>query len=234
MIHLQGLSKTYRSHGSEHAVLDNVELEVRSGEFVSIFGRSGSGKTTLLHLIGGLDRQYRGSIEVDGCNLATLSDRALSRFRARRIAFVLQEPHLLEHLSCLENVALPGLFGGYGAFSEPARRRAADLLDRVGLGELATARPTRLSGGESQRVAIARALFNHPRVLICDELTGDLDSQTAVDVLALLDEIQRDRDLTVVAATHDEAVARSASRVLRLVEGALRDVPPEATRGGGL
>jgi len=198
-------------------VLDGVELKVRAGEFVAIVGRSGSGKSTLLNVLGGLDTAYRGQVSVGGQVITGLSDAALSRFRNRQVGFVFQSFHLVGGLSAADNVALPSFFAD-GKGDVAARARAA--LARVGLGEKTLRQPSQLSGGERQRVAIARALFAEPKVLLCDEPTGNLDAQTAEEIVSLFSELNRG-GLTVVAVTHEERLRGAASRVLLLEKGKL-------------
>ncbi len=199
-------------------VLDGVDLTVEAGEFVAVTGRSGSGKSTLLNVLGGLDTAFRGDVTVAGTRLAGLSDAALSRFRNQQVGFVFQFFHLVHGLSALDNVALPSFFGAGEAGDVAARARGA--LGRVGLGAKEGRLPSQLSGGERQRVAIARALFARPRVLLCDEPTGNLDAQTADEVVALFSELNRG-GLTVLAVTHEERLTRAASRVLSLAQGRL-------------
>jgi putative ABC transport system ATP-binding protein len=218
VISVAGLSKAYVD-GERGAVrvLDGVSLEVAKGEFVAIVGRSGSGKSTLLHVLGGLDSEYEGQVSVDGVSLRSLPDGALSRFRNERVGFVFQSFHLVQGFSALENVALPSYFG-------PARadvyQRAREALGRVGLGDKTERSPGQLSGGERQRVAVARALFAEPKVLLCDEPTGNLDAQTAEGVITLFEALHRD-GLTLVTVTHEARLEQAAKRVVRLEGGRL-------------
>ena len=199
------------------AVLRGVSLSLARGDFVSLVGRSGSGKSTLLHIAGGLDRHYRGTARVLGLDLAGLSDRRLSALRNQSLGFVFQAFHLLPHLRCGENVRLPSYFvGAAGSASPIARSREA--LDRVGLADAADRLPGQLSGGQKQRVAIARALFHRPAVLLADEPTGNLDSDTGAEVIALLSELNRD-GLTLLVVTHEERVSLAARRVVRMEDG---------------
>ncbi len=223
MIRTRDLRKTYRG-GRE--VLRGIDLEVPEGSLVSIEGRSGSGKTTLLNIVGGLDSSYSGRVEVAGRVLADLDDAELSGLRNSRIGFLFQAYHLLDHLSAAENVMLPSLFArGAGALSSrDARLRAARVLEEVGLGERERSRPAELSGGERQRLALARALFVGPRLLLADEPTGNLDTETGRDVVGLLCRVHAERGATVVVATHDAAISEAADLVLRLEGGQLRGV----------
>lgn len=198
-------------------VLDGVDLEVAAGEFVAIVGRSGSGKSTLLHVLGGLDSGFSGEVVVAGTTLSRLSDDALSRFRNEAVGFVFQSFHLVQGLSALDNVMLPAAFSlGEGGGEAQAR----EALARVGLADKAGRLPSQLSGGERQRVAIARALFNRPKVLLCDEPTGNLDALTADEVIALFQRLNAE-GLTIVAVTHEDRLREAARRVVTLVDGRL-------------
>ncbi|MGD8440864.1 MAG: ABC transporter ATP-binding protein [Holophagae bacterium] len=218
MIRIEGLSKRYR--GAERDVLRGVDLTIGAGEVVSLIGRSGCGKTTLLNVVGGLDRDYEGCVEVAGHRLSALTDRQLARYRRRRVGFVFQAYHLLEHLTCAENVALSARFAGRGGDD---RARALEVLDLVGLGRSADHRPTRLSGGERQRVAVARALFNGPDLLLLDEPTGNLDDATGAALLDLLSELHTELRVTIVAATHDAAIEAAGGRLLMMSDGVVTE-----------
>jgi putative ABC transport system ATP-binding protein len=217
MISAEGLTRGY-DDGARGLVrvLDGVNLHVAAGEFVGVVGRSGSGKSTLLHVLGGLDSGFTGQITVAGTKLAGLTDRELARFRNESVGFVFQSFHLIQGLSALENVALPAAFGA----TEGDAARAKEALARVGLGEKTARLPSQLSGGERQRVAIARSLFNRPKVLLCDEPTGNLDVQTADEVIALFKSLNAE-GLTIIAVTHEERLRAAASRVLTLTDGRL-------------
>ena len=222
MIRARGVHKSYRTGKSELAVLRGVDLEVATGEFVAVMGRSGSGKSTLLGILGGLDTGYTGTVEVGGQELRKLKDAQLSAYRNASIGFVFQAFHLLDYMSCRDNVALPALFvRGPGLDRAAARARAEELLARVGIAEKADARPSTLSGGQKQRLAIARALFHRPALLIGDEPTGNLDSSTAEDVLALFLKLCRDDKVTLVLVTHDTTIARAADRVIEMRDGVI-------------
>lgn len=229
MISTGGLSRSY-SDGArgEVRVLDGVSLEVRPGEFLAVVGRSGSGKSTLLHVLGGLDSEFKGEVTVAGTKLAGLKDRALARFRNESVGFVFQSFHLIQGLTALENVTLPSAFASVDGDDA---QRAREALTRVGLGEKTARLPSQLSGGERQRVAIARALFNRPKVLLCDEPTGNLDVQTADEVIALFRSLNQD-GLTIVAVTHEDRLRAAASRVLTLVDGRLFPDPDPLSHGG--
>jgi len=218
VIQARDVTKEYvDGDGTRVRVLDGMSLDVAEGEFVAVVGSSGSGKSTLLHLLGGLDVDYRGEVAVGGVKLRGLRDKALARFRNTHVGFVFQSFHLIPNLSAVENVLLPSHFG---AAPVEARKRAEHLLERVGLGAKKDRVPVRLSGGERQRVAIARALFNRPRLLLCDEPTGNLDAATGTGVIALFQELHRE-GLTVLCVTHEERMSAAAGRVLRLQEGRL-------------
>lgn len=219
MIRINGLSKRYR--GAETEVLRGVDLEIGTGEFVSLVGRSGCGKTTLLNIIGGLDGRYDGVVEIGGRRLDALSDGDLARYRRRSVGFVFQAYHLLEHLTCEENVALSSRFARGG--SDRVRDRANEVLEMVGLVSVSSRRPTRLSGGERQRVAMARALFNRPSLLLLDEPTGNLDNATGAEILDLLAGLHDRLGITIVAATHDEAIEAAGRRILQMSDGVLTE-----------
>ena len=214
MIRLDSVEKQY----GDQPVLRGISLSVADGELLSLVGRSGSGKSTLLHIMGGLDRRYRGRATVLGHDLHALDDRALARFRNREVGFIFQAFNLLDHLTATENVKLPSYFNGGPAPDDDSRALAA--LARVGMGDKATARPSELSGGQKQRVAIARALFHQPKLLLCDEPTGNLDSETGQQIIELFRALNKD-GLTLVIVTHEERVSSVASRVLRLEDGRL-------------
>ena len=229
MIRLEGVRKRYP--GADVDVLSGIDLTIDAHDFVSIVGRSGSGKTTLLNLIGGLDGSYDGTVEVDGRDLRSLGDSELSNLRNRKVGHVFQAYHLLDHLTCRENVAVAALFarGEMRRDASWVRRRADEVLEKVGLGGAGRRRPSTLSGGERQRVALARALFHLPAILLCDEPTGNLDIETGRQIVELLRVLQRSDNMTVIAATHDEAIAAVGSRVLRLLDGRFVDMD-----GGGV
>jgi ABC-type lipoprotein export system ATPase subunit len=228
VIRISGLRKRYS--GSDQDVLGGIDLEMAAGDFVSLVGRSGCGKSTLLHIVGGLDAEFEGNVVVDGRNLGTLSDRESAAYRRRTVGIVFQSYHLLDHLSCAENVSLAARFAGRGRGGDPTERdRAIGVLELVGLGGFAEHRPTRLSGGERQRIALARALFNRPRLLLLDEPTGNLDAATGGEILDLLLDLHSKIGLTILVATHDTAIEATGNRVVHLVDGGLlenREVAP--------
>jgi lipoprotein-releasing system ATP-binding protein len=222
LLSARNLRKRYTLGRRDVEVLRGVSLEISAGEFVALRGASGAGKSTLLHLIGGLDTPDSGEIVVSGQNLARISSSALSRFRTEKIGFIFQAYHLLPEFDALENVSIPGRIARHNGTA--VRDRARKLLERVGLGARLDHRPYELSGGEQQRVAIARALINQPNVIIADEPTGNLDSHTGQEILALLQEIRSELNTTLLIATHDSNVANSAPRVVRLVDGQIESL----------
>jgi putative ABC transport system ATP-binding protein len=210
----RALRKVYE--GAQPVVaLDSVDLEIATGEFLAVVGPSGGGKSTLLHLLGGIDRPTSGSVTVGGRDLGTANENELTLYRRRDVGIVFQFFNLLPHITVLENVELPRALDG----ASDARRRAEELLDRVGLLHRAGAYPWELSGGEMQRVAIARALVTGARLLLADEPTGNLDTANGERVLELLDEMRRERSLTLVLATHSVNAARRSDRVLEIRDG---------------
>jgi len=217
-IELIELQKTYGAGDTENHVLRGVSLTVASGEMVALTGASGSGKSTLLNIIGGLDQTYRGEARVAGVSLSTMKDNTLSRFRNRTVGFIFQQFHLMPHLSVLDNVMLPSWFDPERGKLE-LHQAAVDSLAKVGLAHKVAARPSHLSGGEKQRVAIARALFNKPRILLCDEPTGALDSVTTEKVFDLIVDLNRIGGLTVVVVTHENDIATRCPRRVSLVDG---------------
>lgn len=219
MIEVANLNKSFRIGKRTITALDGIDLTVKRGEFVALVGASGSGKSTLLHLLAGLDAPDSGSLRCDGVDLTRSSARERSRFRRSSIGFVFQAYHLFPDLDALENVALPARIHRQDAGD--ALNRARSLLEQVGLKERIAHRPTELSGGECQRVAIARALVNDPGVVLADEPTGNLDSQTGAEVLAVLADLSRALEKTLLVATHSEDVAENADRTIQLVDGRL-------------
>jgi putative ABC transport system ATP-binding protein len=215
MLQLVGLTKRYR----ERVVLDQLQLEVGSGEYIAIVGESGSGKSTLLNLIAGLDRPDVGSVIIDGADIAHLHDDARTLTRRAKLGFVFQAFHVLPHLTVLQNVTLPLVL--LGEMPEVREQRARELLAEVGLGGREDSLPRELSGGELQRVAVARALVHRPALVLADEPTGNLDPDTATVVLDLLAREIRGRHAAGVLVTHSEAAAATADRILRLDHGKL-------------
>jgi lipoprotein-releasing system ATP-binding protein len=219
-VDVHGLNKVYQLGAQRIHVLRDLELHVAYGEMVAIVGASGVGKSTLLHLLGGLDRADSGQIVVADTDLRALDDAALVQFRNRNVGFVFQFHHLLPEFDATENVEMPMRIARQNGAE--ARRRAADLLTRVALGDRLTHRPSEMSGGEQQRVAVARALAMKPALLLADEPTGDLDESTADSLHALLRDMHGEQGLTSIIATHNPRLAAACNRVLRLERGQLR------------
>ncbi|MCL6520897.1 MAG: ABC transporter ATP-binding protein [Firmicutes bacterium] len=224
VVRLMAVTRSYRAGQVRVDALRDVDLTVEAGEFVSIMGPSGSGKSTLLNLIGCLDRPSAGSREIAGASTDRMDDGELAELRNRFLGFIFQDFRLMPDLDALANVELPLVYRGL-----PARERhrlALKALEEVGLAARARHRPAQLSGGEQQRVAIARALVGQPALILADEPTGALDSQSSRMIMAIFQRLNRERGLTIVQVTHDERVARHGSRLVRLLDGRLvRDEP---------
>lgn len=220
MIQLANVSKRYRVGQEELDVLRDVTLTIHQGEFVSIMGPSGSGKSTLMHLMGCLDVPTSGSYSLNGVPVETLSGEALAHVRNSEIGFVFQNFFLLPRMTALRNVELPMVYRGLPKRDRQAK--AAELLDRVGLGDRAAHLPSELSGGQKQRVAIARALANEPSIVLADEPTGALDQKTGAEIMGLFQALH-EAGVTIVLITHDVAVAEHAHRMIRLVDGHVVD-----------
>jgi putative ABC transport system ATP-binding protein len=219
---LQGVSKEYGGgRGVTVTAVDGLDLEIDGGEFVVVAGPSGSGKSTLLQLLGALDRPSSGAVLFEDRDLARMGEGELAELRLRTVGFVFQQFNLIPTLTAAENVAIAIAPTGLGG--EERRTRTRELLDRVGLASRAGHLPSQLSGGEQQRVAIARALANHPRVLLADEPTGNLDTASGDSILTLLYRLWEEEGLTVVLITHDAAIAGRAPRVVRLADGRVED-----------
>jgi lipoprotein-releasing system ATP-binding protein len=215
LLSCRDISKSY----GNLQVLKGISFDIEEGEFITILGKSGAGKSTLLHLIGTLDNSDHGIILFDGMDLSQLSKTKLDEFRNQQIGFVFQFHHLLPEFSATENVALAAMIGGDSA--QLARKKANKLLTRLGLGERLTHKPGQLSGGEQQRVAIARALVNEPRMVLADEPTGNLDTQTSREIHELIKELQQELNLTFIIVTHNTELAALSDRSLHMVDGLL-------------
>lgn len=231
LLSLRKLTRRLRSGERDLTILDSVDLNVRRGEFLGVLGRSGSGKSTMLALMAGLDRPTSGEVLFEGRPIHTMSEDALAILRRDKIGFVFQAFQLLGHLTARENVMLPMELKK----SRGARARADELLTSVGLGDRGHHYPTQLSGGEQQRVALARAFAAEPALLLADEPTGNLDSTTGATVLGLLAKLQRERGVTLVLVTHDEAVAQHADRLIFLRDGRIEreEAPQRRASGAG-
>jgi len=227
LVRLQDVTKVYRMGDVELRALAGVSLEIATGEFTAIMGASGSGKSTLMNLLGCLDRPTTGLYQLDGREVSTLSNDELAAIRNRTIGFVFQSFNLLSRTSALENVELPLLYSGVA--TEERRARAGEALAQVGLGDRLHHHPNQMSGGQQQRVAIARALVNRPRLILADEPTGNLDSRTSVDVMALFQELGR-TGITVILVTHEPDIAEYAARVVVMRDGLVRSDATRAPR----
>jgi lipoprotein-releasing system ATP-binding protein len=230
MLVADNLYKTYRRHANVVNVLQGVDLEVERGEFVSIVGASGSGKSTLLHLLGTLDRPDSGAVALDGKRIDNLKFKDRDRLRNSTFGFIFQFYHLLPELSALQNVMMPAMVGStvinwWGTRREAAKR-AAEMLDRVGLGARVKHKPREMSGGEMQRTAIARALVARPRILFADEPTGNLDADSGAEIVKLLRSLNQDEGVTILMVTHNLELVRHTDRVVRMASGKLCDQPP--------
>lgn len=222
-LRVEGITRIYRSADAELRVLDGVRFEVFPGESVALTGESGSGKTTLLHIVGGLDRPSSGAVWINGTELGSLSGDALADFRNRHLGFVWQQSSLLPEFTALENVAMPLLMRGERL--DRAEAEARRWLNETGLAERGHHRTGELSGGEQQRVALARALVTQPAVLLADEPTGNLDTQSGDRIITLLEQLQRRYRLTSVIVTHSPALASRCSRQIRLEAGHAVELP---------
>ena len=219
LVVLKEISRTYQKGKVRVEVLHKLNLTIAEGDFLALMGPSGSGKTTLLNLLGGLDKPTSGTVEVGGAPLHSMSSSALSKWRARHVGFIFQFYNLLPVLTAQKNVELPLLLTKLGG--KERAKRAATALSIVGLEDRAKHYPRELSGGQEQRVAIARAIVSDPTLLLCDEPTGDLDRQTANEILALLQALNRDHNKTIVMVTHDAVSAEYATHTLHLDKGTL-------------
>ena len=234
VIRLRDVTKTYGTGAGRTLVLRGVSFDVDAGEFVALVGQSGSGKSTLLNMIGGLDQPDTGEVEVLGIDTLKASDARRAKMRNESIGFVFQAFNLLDHLSVLENVILPAAFTSKS--SAHAEERGQDSLRRVGLSDFAKRRPGELSGGQKQRVAIARALFGSPKLLLCDEPTGNLDSETGKEVIDFFRELNAKDGVTLLIVTHERRVSSVAKRVIAMRDGMLVETSDEAlaaAHGGG-
>ncbi len=221
MIEVSGLKKSFATPGGMIDVLRGVNFTIDAGERVAVIGTSGAGKTTLMHILGGLDHPTSGDVIFQGKSLFALKGAELDAFRNQTIGFVFQFHQLLQEFTALENVAMPLMIGGVGRGD--AATRATAILEEVGLGHRLTHKPGALSGGEQQRVAVARALVREPQLLLADEPTGNLDSKTSEEIIELLNRMHQVRGLTMVIVTHNNLLANSLDRTLRIDDGTLAD-----------
>lgn len=217
MIKLTGINKIYRTNEIETLALENVNLDVAKGEFVSIMGPSGCGKSTLLNIMGLLDAPSSGKIEINGTSVESMKDKELAAFRNKTLGFVFQSFHLINSLNVIDNVELPLLYRKMAA--KERTRLAKEVLDRVGLSHRMRHMPTQLSGGQCQRVAIARAIVGNPEIILADEPTGNLDSKMGAEVMELLRKLNKEDGRTIVMVTHNEEQAKQTSRTIRFFDG---------------
>ena len=217
MIKLTGINKIYRTNEIETLALENVNLDVAKGEFVSIMGPSGCGKSTLLNIMGLLDAPSSGKIEINGTFVESMKDKELAAFRNKTLGFVFQSFHLINSLNVIDNVELPLLYRKMAA--KERTRLAKEVLDRVGLSHRMRHMPTQLSGGQCQRVAIARAIVGNPEIILADEPTGNLDSKMGAEVMELLHKLNKEDGRTIVMVTHNEEQAKQTSRTIRFFDG---------------
>ena len=217
MIKLTGINKIYRTNEIETLALENVNLDVEKGEFVSIMGPSGCGKSTLLNIMGLLDAPSSGKIEINGTSVENMKDKELAAFRNKTLGFVFQSFHLINSLNVIDNVELPLLYRKMPA--KERTRLAKEVLERVGLSYRMRHMPTKLSGGQCQRVAIARAIVGNPEIILADEPTGNLDSKMGAEVMELLHKLNKEDGRTIVMVTHNEEQAKQTSRTIRFFDG---------------
>lgn len=217
MIKLTGINKIYRTNEIETLALENVNLDVIKGEFVSIMGPSGCGKSTLLNIMGLLDAPSSGKIEINGTSVESMKDKELAAFRNKTLGFVFQSFHLINSLNVIDNVELPLLYRKMAA--KERTRLAKEVLERVGLSHRMRHMPTQFSGGQCQRVAIARAIVGNPEIILADEPTGNLDSKMGAEVMELLHKLNKEDGRTIVMVTHNEEQAKQTSRTIRFFDG---------------
>lgn len=217
VIKLEGINKIYRTDEIETLALENVNIEIEKGEFVSVMGPSGCGKSTLLNIVGLLDEPTSGTVTIDGTALGKMSDKKLAAFRNAKLGFVFQSFHLINSLNVIDNVELPLLYRSMSAGERS--RRAKEVLERVGLSHRMRHMPSQLSGGQCQRVAIARAIVGNPEIILADEPTGNLDSKMGAEVMELLHSLNKEDNRTIMMVTHNEEQAKLTDRIIRFFDG---------------
>ncbi|AKH39000.1 MULTISPECIES: ABC transporter ATP-binding protein [Nitrosomonas] len=222
LIRVENLYKTYQLEGQAnqpicHQVLSDINLEIHSGEFIAIMGQSGSGKSTLMNILGCLDAPTSGNYWLGGRNVASLSNNELAHVRNCSIGFVFQGFNLLKRITALDNVAIPLLYAGMNR--KESRKRALTLLQQTGLGQFTLHYPNQLSGGQQQRVAISRALINQPQLILADEPTGNLDTQTSHEIMTLFKQLNENQGISIILVTHEDDIASYANRLIRLKDG---------------
>ncbi|UCC67746.1 MAG: ABC transporter ATP-binding protein [Armatimonadota bacterium] len=222
IVRTKDLSRVYTMGGTEVKALDDVALDIRRGEYVSIMGPSGSGKSTLFNMIGGLDKPTRGTVFIDEVDMAQLTASELAFLRCRKIGYIFQTFNLIPVMTALENVTLPMVFAGLT--TEDALEKGAELLSTVGLGDRRDHKPTELSGGQQQRVAVARALANDPAIILADEPTGNLDLRTGKEIIDLLRQMNEEKKVTVISATHDLKMIDVSDRVVWIRDGKIERI----------
>jgi len=222
IIQLEELARHYEMGGMTVKALDGIDMEIGRGEYVSIVGPSGSGKTTLFNMIGGLDRPSNGRVYIDGVDISKLDAYELAWLRCRKIGYIFQTFNLIPVLTAIENVSLPTVFAGLPR--DEGLEKAAKLLTSVGLGERLDHRPTELSAGQQQRVAIARAMANDPAIILADEPTGNLDLNTGKEIIEILHNLNRDKNMTLIAATHDLKMIEASDRIIWMRDGQIEKI----------
>ena len=225
-IEIKSLHKSYKLGKHAVPVLKDINLKIKKGQFISIIGPSGSGKSTLLQLIGGLDQANQGSIRIDGQLLSKLNDREISEFRNQKIGFVFQDFNLLENLTVRENIALPLLIqSGQNSLTPQEQQSVTEMLKDLDLTNRANHRPTEISGGQKQRTAIGRALITNPEIILADEPTGNLDTQTGGQIINLLKSINQKKAITLIVITHDQNIASLADHIIQIQDGQITGRP---------